>query len=51
MADDFCLNLLDWGSSNAISIALENSVYLWNASNSSTSELVTVDDEYGPVTS
>ncbi|XP_045828041.1 cell division cycle 20.1, cofactor of APC complex-like [Trifolium pratense] len=51
MVDDFCLNLLDWGSSNVISIALENSVYLWNASNSSTSELVTVDDEYGPVTS
>jgi cell division cycle protein 20 (cofactor of APC complex) len=43
--------LLDWGSSNVISIALENSVYLWNASNSSSSELVTVDDEDGPVTS
>jgi cell division cycle protein 20 (cofactor of APC complex) len=51
IVDDFCLNLLDWGSSNVISIALENSVYLWNASNSSSSELVTVDDEDGPVTS
>ncbi|WJX50261.1 hypothetical protein P8452_36591 [Trifolium repens] len=51
IVDDFCLNLLDWGSTNVISIALENSVYLWNASNSSSSELVTVDDEVGPVTS
>ncbi|GAU13099.1 hypothetical protein TSUD_173990 [Trifolium subterraneum] len=51
MVDDFCLNVLDWGSSNVISIALENSVYLWDASNSSTSELVTVDNEDGPVTS
>jgi cell division cycle protein 20 (cofactor of APC complex) len=51
IVDDFCLNLLDWGSTNVISIALENSVYLWNASNSSSSELVTVDDEDGPVTS
>lgn len=49
--DDFYLNLLDWGSDNVLSIALENTVYLWNASDSSTSELVTVDEEYGPVTS
>jgi len=49
--DDFYLNLLDWGSSNVVSIALENTVYLWNASDSSTSELVTVDDDDGPVTS
>ncbi|GAU38510.1 hypothetical protein TSUD_396270 [Trifolium subterraneum] len=51
IVDDFCLSVLDWGSSNVISIALENSVYLWNALNSSSSELVTVDDEDGPVTS
>jgi cell division cycle protein 20 (cofactor of APC complex) len=49
--DDFYLNLLDWGSGNVLSIALENTVYLWNASDSSTSELVTVDEEHGPVTS
>lgn len=34
-----------------LSIALGNTVYLWDASNGSTSELVTVDDETGPVTS
>lgn len=49
--DDFYLNLLDWGTSNVLSIALGNTVYLWNASDSSTAELVTVDDEDGPVTS
>ncbi|KAK7396796.1 hypothetical protein VNO78_17955 [Psophocarpus tetragonolobus] len=49
--DDFYLNLLDWGASNVLSIALGNTVYLWDASDSSTSELVTVDQEDGPVTS
>ncbi|XP_061375329.1 cell division cycle 20.1, cofactor of APC complex-like [Gastrolobium bilobum] len=49
--DDFSLNLLDWGSSNVLSIALEDTVYLWNADDSSTSELVTVEEEDGPITS
>ncbi|KAK4758066.1 hypothetical protein SAY87_019367 [Trapa incisa] len=51
LVDDYYLNLLDWGSSNVLSIALGNTVYLWDASSGSTSELVTVDDEVGPVTS
>ncbi|KAK8692974.1 hypothetical protein V6N13_070575 [Hibiscus sabdariffa] len=51
LVDDFYLNLLDWGSSNVLAIALGNTVYLWDASDSSTSELVTVDDENGPITS
>lgn len=51
LVDDYYLNLLDWGSSNVLAIALGNSVYLWNAQDGSTSELVTVDDEVGPVTS
>ncbi|WOL11983.1 cell division cycle 20.2, cofactor of APC complex-like [Canna indica] len=49
--DDYYLNLLDWGSDNVLSIALGNTVYLWDASNGSTSELVTVDDDAGPITS
>lgn len=49
--DDFYLNLLDWGSRNVLSIALGNTVYLWNAADCSTAELVTVDEEDGPVTS
>ncbi|KAJ9179744.1 hypothetical protein P3X46_008078 [Hevea brasiliensis] len=51
LVDDFYLNLLDWGSSNVLAIALGNTVYLWDASDGSTSELVTIDDEIGPVTS
>ncbi|KGN58619.1 cell division cycle 20.2, cofactor of APC complex [Cucumis sativus] len=51
LVDDYYLNLLDWGSSNVLAIALGNTVYLWNATDGSTSELVTVDDEVGPVTS
>ncbi|KAM4102244.1 hypothetical protein ACB094_05G209300 [Castanea mollissima] len=50
--DDFYLNLLDWGSSNVLAIALRSTVYLWDATNGSTSELVTIDDDDGgPVTS
>lgn len=51
IVDDYYLNLLDWGNGNVLSIALGNTVYLWDASNGSTSELVTIDDENGPVTS
>ncbi|XP_004511461.1 cell division cycle 20.1, cofactor of APC complex-like [Cicer arietinum] len=51
LVDDYYLNLLDWGSANVLAIALGNTVYLWDASNGSTSELVTVDDESGPITS
>ncbi|KAK6937151.1 WD40 repeat, partial [Dillenia turbinata] len=51
LMDDYYLNLLDWGSSNVLAIALRNTVYLWDASTGSPSELVTVDDEIGPVTS
>ncbi|CAN1750930.1 Cell division cycle 20.1, cofactor of APC complex [Linum perenne] len=51
LVDNFYLNLLDWGSTNVLAVALGSSVYLWDASDSSVSELVTVDDELGPVTS
>ncbi|KAJ4866905.1 hypothetical protein Rs2_51465 [Raphanus sativus] len=51
IVDDFYLNLLDWGSANVLAIALGHTVYLWDASTGSTSELVTVDEEKGLVTS
>ncbi|KAK4480539.1 hypothetical protein RD792_013616 [Penstemon davidsonii] len=51
LVDNYSLNLLDWGSSNVLSIALGSTVNLWDASNGKTSELVTVDEEMGPVTS
>ncbi|XP_021900197.1 cell division cycle 20.2, cofactor of APC complex-like [Carica papaya] len=51
IVDDFYLNILDWGSANVLAIALGSTVYLWDASTGSASELVTIDDEDGPVTS
>ncbi|XP_010413589.1 PREDICTED: cell division cycle 20.2, cofactor of APC complex-like isoform X2 [Camelina sativa] len=50
-ADDSYLNLLDWGSDNVLAIALHHTVYLWDASKGSTTELVIVDEDTGPVTS
>ncbi|KAH6804429.1 Transducin family protein / WD-40 repeat family protein [Perilla frutescens var. frutescens] len=49
--DDFYLNLLDWGSRNVVAIALRNDVYLWSASEGSTAQLLSADDETGPITS
>ncbi|CAN0920562.1 Cell division cycle 20.2, cofactor of APC complex [Linum grandiflorum] len=49
---NFYYNVLDWGSKNNIlAIALGCIVYLWDASDGSISELVTIDEELGPVTS
>jgi len=51
MLDDYYLNLLDWSSTNVLSVALGNTVYMWDASDSSISELLIADDEEAPVTS
>ncbi|CAN1171046.1 Cell division cycle 20.1, cofactor of APC complex [Linum perenne] len=51
LIDDFCLNLLDWGSSNVLAVALGSSVYFWDASDGSVSGVGSVDEELGPVTS
>ena len=51
LVDDYYLNLLDWGVNNILSIYLSNIVYLWDASRSATSELLTVVDDVGPITS
>lgn len=39
MTDDYYLNLLDWSSKNVVAIALDRSVYLWNADNGSITAL------------
>lgn len=31
LVDDYYLNLLDWGSSNLVSIGLDNTVHIWSA--------------------
>jgi len=51
LSDDFSVNLLDWGTRNVLSIALDQTFYYWNASDSSGAEIVTVVEEEGPVTS
>ncbi|KAM0884197.1 hypothetical protein ACQ4PT_031145 [Festuca glaucescens] len=51
LTDDYRLNLLDWGCRNVLSIALGNMICLWDASSGSISELATVHEDDGPVTS
>ncbi|KAL8199706.1 hypothetical protein R6Q57_013274 [Mikania cordata] len=51
LQDDYYLNLLDWGGNNVVAIALAYTLYLWDATDGKTSEIVTVDDDIGPVTS
>ncbi|KAJ3701778.1 hypothetical protein LUZ61_005483 [Rhynchospora tenuis] len=51
IACDWQLNLLDWGSNNIIAIAVDDTVYLWNATTKSISEMMTVDGASYPITS
>ncbi|XP_065841263.1 cell division cycle protein 20 homolog [Oscarella lobularis] len=39
LRDDYYLNILDWSSTNVISIALDNVIYLWNAETSKSTEI------------
>ena len=40
------LNILDWGVSNHLAVALGGAVYVWNASSGSTSQLPIPESEY-----
>ncbi|KAK2642866.1 hypothetical protein Ddye_024629 [Dipteronia dyeriana] len=51
LLDDYCVNLLDWGSSNVLAIALNSKVYLWDASVDCISGKLMPGVENGPVTS
>ncbi|BAF24562.2 Os09g0242300 [Oryza sativa Japonica Group] len=51
IVDDFYLNILDWGCKNVMSIALGNTLYLWNSADGSIMDLVTIDEDDGPITS
>lgn len=44
MQDDYYLNLLDWSSSNILSVALGSGVYLWNATTSEITPLLNLED-------
>lgn len=45
LIDDFYLNLLDWSTRNILAVALGSSVYLWNGSDGSVKELMSVSGE------
>ena len=51
LLDDYYLNLLDWGKNNVLSVALGDSVYLWNASDGSIQQLMQTQGEGQHVTS
>ena len=44
IADDYYLNVLDWGANNSLAVALAQSVYLWNADTGATQPLLTTVD-------
>ncbi|KAJ2456214.1 substrate-specific activator of APC-dependent proteolysis [Coemansia sp. RSA 2336] len=43
--DDYYLNLMDWSTSNRISVALNSQVYVWDAQSSQTSQLCDVSTD------
>ncbi|KAI1253946.1 hypothetical protein MGN70_004341 [Eutypa lata] len=45
LADDFYLNLVDWGSANILGVGLGSSVYMWNAQTSRVNKLCTLEDD------
>jgi cell division cycle protein 20 (cofactor of APC complex) len=47
LLDDYYLNLLSWSSTNVLSVALSQSVYLWDASTGSTREFMTLESDDG----
>jgi len=47
LQDDFYLNLVDWSSSNMLSVGLSNCVYLWNACTSRVTKLCELDSSGG----
>jgi len=51
LLDDYYLNLLDWGKNNVLSVALGDSIYLWNASDGSIQQLMQTTGEGTHVTS
>lgn len=51
LADDFYLNLLDWGSNNVLGVGLSSCVYLWQARTGNVSKLLDLSGEQDKVTS
>lgn len=45
LADDFYLNLVDWGSSGVLAVGLGESVYLWNSESGKVEQLLKLEGE------
>ncbi|KAI5292544.1 substrate-specific activator of APC-dependent proteolysis [Ascosphaera acerosa] len=44
LADDFYLNLVDWGSSNVVGVGLADSVYMWDSASGDVTRLCKLAD-------
>jgi len=51
LLDDYYLNIMDWGASNILAIALSQTLYLWNAATGDITELMSVTDADDYITS
>ncbi|KAL8739432.1 MAG: hypothetical protein Q9190_007768 [Brigantiaea leucoxantha] len=45
LADDFYLNLVDWGSSNMLGVGLGSCVYMWNSTSGRVTKLCDLQDD------
>lgn len=45
LADDFYLNLVDWGSSNILGVGLGSAVYMWDSMNGRVTKLCQLKDD------
>ncbi|RDW84531.1 putative meiosis-specific APC activator protein AMA1 [Coleophoma cylindrospora] len=45
LADDFYLNLVDWGSSNVLGVGLGSCVYMWNSQSGRVNKLCELEDD------
>ncbi|KAF7897285.1 hypothetical protein EAF00_005513 [Botryotinia globosa] len=45
LADDFYLNLVDWGSSNVLGVGLGSCVYMWNSQTGRVNKLCELNDD------
>jgi cell division cycle protein 20 (cofactor of APC complex) len=44
LVDDYYLNLLDWSTENLVAVALEDTVYVWNATTGAVTDFCTLDE-------
>lgn len=45
LADDFYLNLVDWGTSNILGVGLGKCVYMWNSDSGKVTKLCELDQD------